>query len=783
MTVAGITFHSPVWIYLTPFILIGLALLFAYASRMRKKQITEFASERLLGKLLPHFSPQRYRAKQILVFLGVIFLLLSLARPQFGYEWRETRSRGIDIIFAFDVSRSMLAEDIRPNRLQRAKLDVLDFVRKLEGDRIGLVVFAGDAFLMCPLTLDYNAFRQSLMAADTHTISMGGTDIAKAIRESEAAFGKNNNYKIIVLISDGEDLGEEGVRQAKQAARDGVVIYTVGVGDAEGSLIPIIGPHGNREYLRDDDGELVRSRLDETTLQEIAEVTNGFYVPLGSTGRGIEQVYEAGLKSIPKQELSSKLERTPLERFQIPLTAALVFLALEPLLGTRKRLGKARQAKQAGPIKRFAEKQHAHVAILAGTFAFISLLTPDSAQASTLDPLEARQHYNRGIDHYRNEDYANAEKAFSQALNSTDLKLTSNAFYNLGNTHSQLGRVALTEVPSSTEQESRFNQAHDVAGQALQHGNALLERAGPNRIPKALRTPEVEAQVIPQDEIKQAIQIAEQAKSGLDELQESSQPWGEQQQSALNSWEKALNHYKSALELAPEGEDARRNNEQMQQHRNELQRRHQRLQQLQAKSETQQDELEQLIEELKKLLEDEQNENQDNQNDQQQGQNNQDNQNSQDSQDSQNNQNNQSDQNDQNDHNSRDQSGENSENRDNQDPQEGDQNQENQNQDNPGENNDQQNESGQPSELQGEDSNEVNEQEEGSSEQEPTPAGAEQAEAAENEGKGFVASEEMTQEEARQLLDSFRGNEKKLPITGYSRRPHMQDAQGKRKDW
>ncbi len=781
MTVAGITFHSPFWLYITPLILIGLALLFAYASRQRNKQIAGFASERLLIQLLPTFSPQRHKAKQILVFLGLTSLLLTMARPQFGYEWRETQSRGIDIIFAFDVSRSMLAEDIRPNRLQRAKLDMLDFIGKLEGDRIGLVAFAGDAFLMCPLTLDYNAFRQSLMAADTHTISMGGTDIARAIHESEAAFGKNNNHKIIVLISDGEDLGEEGIRRARQAADNGVIIYTVGVGNPEGSLIPIAGPRGTHEYLRDAGGEPVHSRLDEVTLQAIAEVTNGFYVPLGSTGRGLEQVYEAGLKSIPRHELSSKLEQAPLERFQIPLAAALIFLAIEPLFGTRKRLGKPKTGRPERIVRNRNRKQTQQTLVsLAGAMAFILLLSPARTEAATPSPRDARQHYNQGVQHYLDDDFESAEKSFSQALDSTNLRLTADAFYNLGNTHFQLGKAALAEVPSADDQKSGFNQAQETGGQALQHGNALLARAAPNRIPPNLRSPETEAQVVPQDEIKQALQIAEQAKESVSELQESSNSWANQQQLALASWDKALKHYNSALELAHEGDDARKNSERVNQHHATLKELQQSLQVLKAQNETRQNKLELLIEELKKLLEDEENEDgEDGQDgeDSQDGENKQDSQDGEDGQDSENGEDKQESRDSEDGEDSQDgQDGQNDENKqdekDKQDGQDGEEGQDGENREN---------EDGAQDAENG--AHDESTQQDGAPEVEQDAGAAEETEGAEQEGEALAFAAEMTEEEARQLLDSLRGNERKLPFSGHSPQPHMQDNHGRRKDW
>ena len=209
-------------------------------------------------------------------------------------------------------------------------------LEKLEGDRVGLIAFAGQAFLECPLTLDYDAFRQSLEAVDPDIIALGGTDIASAISEAEVTFDQNDNHKILVLITDGEDLGNEGIRRARAAAESGVTIYTVGVGSSSGELIPIRQPDDSIDYLRDDRGNVVKTRLDEQTLLALAKVTDGFYVPLGATGDGLEQVYKNGLSRISKEETRSQMKKVAISRFQWPLVIALVLLFIEPLIGNRR---------------------------------------------------------------------------------------------------------------------------------------------------------------------------------------------------------------------------------------------------------------------------------------------------------------------------------------------------------------------------------------------------------------------------------------------------------------
>lgn len=241
--------------------------------------MSDFASERLLPELARTVSKTKILLKKALTIFGVLAVFAALARPQWGYRWEETKTRGIDIIFAIDTSNSMLAEDVKPNRLERAKLAVLDLVNILEGDRIGIVAFSGQAFLQCPLTLDYDAFRMSLEALDTEVIQRGGTNIAAAIDESEVAFSDTSNHKIIVLISDGEELESSAMDKAKQAKERGVTIYTLGVGNAKGEFIPVRDENGRLTNLKDENGNLVKSRLNEEVLTKIAEETGGFYEP------------------------------------------------------------------------------------------------------------------------------------------------------------------------------------------------------------------------------------------------------------------------------------------------------------------------------------------------------------------------------------------------------------------------------------------------------------------------------------------------------------------------
>lgn len=313
-------------------VIIGYLLL---SQRRAKVRASLFCSTALLENLLTNHNSFRKWMKWCFSLLAVGLLLFSLAKPRWGYEYVESRGKGIDFVIALDTSKSMLAQDIKPNRLERSKLAILDLVEKLQGDRIGLVAFAGSAFLQCPLTLDYDAFTQSLNALDTSIINRGGTDIALAIAEAKAAFSKESKNRIIILITDGEDLEASGIKEAKAASEEGIRIFTVGVGSEEGELIPINNENGVSEFLRDSSGEYVRTKLDEDTLRLISSSTDSFYISLFNNG-GLDLIYEEGLSIVPKEERKIKMEEIPIERYQIFTAFAFLLLFFEPLIKTTR---------------------------------------------------------------------------------------------------------------------------------------------------------------------------------------------------------------------------------------------------------------------------------------------------------------------------------------------------------------------------------------------------------------------------------------------------------------
>ena len=330
-------FAEPRWLWLAILAPLALMALQLYAARARRRQLQAIASLELMGKLTRSHSPLRRLLKNALLVFALALTGIALARPQWGVQEFAAQELGEDVVIAIDCSRSMLAADVSPNRLQRAKLAVLDFVRRPGVGRVGLVAFSGQAFLQCPLTFDHDAFEESLQALDDKTISLPGTDIGRALNESFQAMEKNDRRKILVLLTDGEDLEQSGIRAAEALGKEGVLIFTIGVGTASGAEIRILNERNQPELIRDARGEPVRSRLDETTLRAIAQATKGNYFPLGPLGEGLAKVRLA-LQTDERQSALMPSRQLGIDRFHAFVAAVLTLLVLESLIGTRRRM-------------------------------------------------------------------------------------------------------------------------------------------------------------------------------------------------------------------------------------------------------------------------------------------------------------------------------------------------------------------------------------------------------------------------------------------------------------
>ena len=349
------SFANPHMLWLLLAIPPALLAFFWWSARARQRLLTQFIQARLLPTLTVGISATRQKIRVGCLVVAVACLILALARPQWGFDWEEIKQRGLDIVVAIDTSKSMLAEDIAPNRLSRAKLAALDLMQRAKSDRLGLVAFAGSAFLQCPLTIDDAAFRQSVEALDVNTIPQGGTALAEAIQTALTAYKEGDNYKILVLLTDGEDHDSGALEAAEKAAQEGLRIFTIGIGTAEGELLRIKGAQGDSDYVRDEQGNVVKSHLNEGLLQQIAGATEGgFYLPLRGA-KAIDTLYDQGLAKLPKSQHQEKFVRRYHERYHWPLAAAIVLLLVELLFPERKREPRAKPAVAARPLAAAAQ--------------------------------------------------------------------------------------------------------------------------------------------------------------------------------------------------------------------------------------------------------------------------------------------------------------------------------------------------------------------------------------------------------------------------------------------
>lgn len=421
-----------------------------WASRKRDRLLAQFIQARLLPELTIGLSRGFEQLRIVLLVAAVTALVVALARPQWGFTWEEARQKGLDVIVAIDTSKSMLAEDIAPNRLARAKLAAIDLMQTAKSDRLGLVAFAGGAFLQCPMTIDDAAFRQSVDILDANTLPQGGTAIAEAITTAQAAFEKSDGYKVLVLFTDGEDHDSNAVDAARRAAEAGMRIFTIGIGSAEGELLRVRDAKGRVDYVRDEEGNVVKSRLNETMLQEIATAGQGFYLPMRGA-KVIETLYKNGLEPLPKSESDAKLYKHYHERYYWPLGLAMLLLVIEILLPARRAVRQSdRTPLTAGGKLR--------TAALAGILLLPLLAhgSPGSAlrsyQAGQYE--QARQEYERllqkwgddarlalnaGTAAYREGNLQKAEELLSQATSAPDLRVQQQAYYNRGNTRFEAG--------------------------------------------------------------------------------------------------------------------------------------------------------------------------------------------------------------------------------------------------------------------------------------------------------------------------------------------------------
>lgn len=326
------TFSHPALLHLLWLALL-LPFVFARAGKSATKARARLFGPGLVTKLAPGWSPRRPLVKGALQTAAFAILAFALAGPRIGSREVTVKRRGIDLMIAIDVSNSMLARDVAPSRLSKAKREVATFLERLDGDRVGLVAFAGDAYLQCPLTLDYGAARMFLDILDPGSVTRQGTNLGAAIRTSLASFPEGDDkYKAIILLTDGEDLAGEGVRAAEEAATRGIRIDAIGVGSEEGEPIPEVSEGGAAGgYKKDRSGQIVMTKLDVESLERIALATGGQFHRATTGELELDRLYEA-ISTMEEREIGERKFTQYEERFQIPLAIALLLLFIDFLI-------------------------------------------------------------------------------------------------------------------------------------------------------------------------------------------------------------------------------------------------------------------------------------------------------------------------------------------------------------------------------------------------------------------------------------------------------------------
>jgi Ca-activated chloride channel family protein len=386
---------------------------FFFLNIWQKEQVRRFVGDILIAQLAPEASLAMRIIKQLLVLSALTCLILTIANPQVGTRLEEVKREGIDLFVALDVSLSMKSEDIRPSRLEKAKRDVSELLRKLSGDRVGMIVFAGDAFVQFPLTADYAAADLFLSAIDVDAVPIPGTMIGSAIEVALKSFSKDSpTKKAIVIVSDGENTEGDVLGGVEDAKKAGVRIYSVGMGTADGGPIPIYDQNGDRvDYKRDQSGSIVLSKLDETMLQQIASTTGGTYHRATSGGNEIDDIFRE-LSSLEKVEFGTKQVTGYETRYQYPLTAAILLLLFELMLS-------AQRGKLVARLRKF-------LPAAAAIFCLVIL-------SSNLVAQTVRSHVSEGNRVYEKGRYTDAEVEYKKALEKNPK--SKEAQFNLGNSY------------------------------------------------------------------------------------------------------------------------------------------------------------------------------------------------------------------------------------------------------------------------------------------------------------------------------------------------------------
>lgn len=484
--------------------LLPLALILFTALKHRENRLNRIIYKDHRNTLAPTYNSNRNRGRLICWLAAIALVIIALARPQWGFRWEEVTHRGLDIMVVLDTSKSMLANDIKPNRLQQAKWGIRNLLERLEGDRIGLISFAGDAFLSCPLTSDQAAFKMNMEDVYCGIIPKGGTAIEVAIQKAIDSFEYDKKAdKAIVLITDGEDHEGDPSRLLAKLKDKGIRLYAVGVGTPDGELIPATESNGatTAGYLKDQEGNVIKSSLQEDVLSNLALGSGGAYVRAVPGDFGLERIYDQRIDQLKRADMQSRHVQRFVDRYMWFLAGALLLLALEALMprATRRSAAllllivltfpRSSQAQSTPPavsnetVTATMEEpessasartlMNAGIAVYelgsfddASEFFIQAAAAADTAEIrNDLDPATA--HFNAANALFQSQDYEAAEKEYTEALNSANISLQADAYYNQGN--------SIIERARSGQATNDYQSARTLFTEALDaYENAML---------------------------------------------------------------------------------------------------------------------------------------------------------------------------------------------------------------------------------------------------------------------------------------------------------------------
>jgi Ca-activated chloride channel family protein len=517
----------------------ALALVYWYGGRRRERILEAFALRQGLARIIPQGLDRRRRWRAALVLAACALLATALAGPRYGFRWQEIERKGVDIVIALDCSRSMLASDIQPTRLDRAKREIYDLLTMLQGDRIGLVAFSGTAFLQCPLTIDYTAFYLFLNVLTPDYLPLGGSDLAAAVSVSQQAFDPQSKAdRAIILITDGENTGSGDPMEAAAAAQaSGIKLFCIGVGSNDG--VPI--PASDGGFKKDARGQIVLSRLNEPMLTRMAAKTGGAYVRSVAGDMDLEAVYTDQIRAqMDGATVESRRKKVWADRYQWPLTFAIVLLMCSrwvPLL-KNSAMALLMASTMLWPVSPACAgpRQEGYEAYQAKKF---DDAMEQFTKAQVQKPNDPAVLYNLGNTLYRKQDFAGAAEHYRQAMPHAPDGLKARLLYNLGNTAYRQGALqeAIENYEAAVQMAPDDRQAQEnlaFVKQQLQQQKQQQQQNDSQQEPKKDQPQESsgsrdqqQQNQAPQGQDQQQAQAPPQSKS---EMENKDQPKPEDQQ-------------------------------------------------------------------------------------------------------------------------------------------------------------------------------------------------------------------------------------------------------------